>query len=396
MENLRSQKTETDFEITEAMERDVANIFLDGSFGKGNLGDDALVNAFLKQHFGDFRRHFVAGTVELPPGMNVEHVRMPVMFSGWRRYKSFSSIRYTLDQWRRECGSSVVYACLGGLLGDPVHVDIRAQVFDMVEKLNWKSAYYFGDIEPGYKLDRSMARIVRFWNRSKSWVGVRSSQAEDLLRSFGVHKDCLFRGVDPVLYERSKRLFNTNTETQARTSEVALVPSFWVLSQARTLEWWRSATIAARDQGLSPRWCIFDATQDAVAALRVCLAAGYSEKDFEDQVLFGEMAIAATERSALCITDRYHGAIYPITAGVPTIARGWNGKIQRLYSMLDLNDWCDTTGSASQSPIPDLKRLVDHALGRHWQPNLTVLQAEVGTHRESKEAFRRWAKCAQN
>jgi hypothetical protein len=369
-----------------------STVVVDGSFGKGNLGDDALLQAFLSLHSSDYHEKFVIGDAAKLAELGCQALSPPSIAPGWRRYKYLISSRRILAQWNRLSDSPVVYACLGGLLGDPVHVDLRAQMFRIVEELNWKPAYYFGDIEPNCKLDKWMVKIVQFWNRSDSWIGLRSKQAVEMLVRFGVRRDRLFLGVDPVLFERTKLLFAKQKLPSPRKSIVAMIPSFWVTTQPETLEWWRVATIVSREHGLEPRWCIFDESCDVVAAREVCLAAGYSPHEFEHQILYGHQAIDATEQAALCFTDRYHGAIFSITAGVPTIARGWNGKITRLFSLLCLEEWCAVRDADSTRWNLDLEQLVDLALSGHWDPDLSQLRVDLKCHSDALENFRKWSK----
>jgi polysaccharide pyruvyl transferase WcaK-like protein len=368
------------------------SVLLDGSFGKGNLGDDALLQAFLGLHSSDFCETFVVGDTEKVSRFGCQAVSPPPLLPGWRRYRYMLSTQRLLARWKVLSNSPTVYACLGGLLGDPVHVDLRAQMFGLVEALQWRPAYYFGDIEPSCRLDRGLKQIIKFWNRSDSWIGLRSKQAVEMLAKFGVDQDRLFLGVDPVLFERSELLFAQTKRRSSQKSIIAMVPSFWVHTQPETLEWWKMVTTITRDRGLQPKWCIFDESHDVAAARKVCLAAGYSASEFEGQILFGPQAITATEDAELCFTDRYHGAIFPITAGVPTIARGWNGKITRLYSLLCLEEWCAVKDANSPNWKLNLERLVDLALSGQWRPDLSQLQVDLKSHSDALENFRAWSK----
>ncbi len=362
---------------------------IDGSLGKGNLGDDGLLSAFQSEHRADFDRYFKMLSGDFFQATQESDLSIPVLFSGWRSFRTLFARNRAIRDWVKKVPVDAVHVSLGGLLGHDANVAVRAQILRMAESAGWRKCYYFGDIEPFCSPTKQLTKVFASWMGDDGWLSVRSDEAADLLIDRG-YRGTIHVGVDPVLYERTRDADNLLVQIKSNQLTVALIPSSSILANKNDVDWWVSVTKAAKQAGLGINWCIFDSSCDIPAAQSIATTAGIPLHDFKSQIRFGQEAIHVSEQATICFTGRYHGAIFPITAGVPTVAQGWNAKIRRLYSMLGLEDWCSLDTEIKSDYVPNVIRWIRRAQDGDWQPSLTKLTVELRRHAESLDSFRSW------
>jgi polysaccharide pyruvyl transferase WcaK-like protein len=364
---------------------------IDGSFGKGNLGDTALLNCFLDEHQTDFDKLFVISS----KGFGAERsdnemvLEPPPLCSGWRKYKGWGQKLATRQRWLRAVGREATHVCLGGLLVGDIFVDLRTQMFAMTRGIGWRPSYYFGDFSVVCRPTRDLKKLFRLWEDTDAWVGVRAQEAANLMHERGFRRE-VHVGVDPVLFARSKEFDLPSSRRRKVGAIAALVPSFRATGDSATKAWWCNAVREVRLKGLQVRWCIFDEMFDVGPARELSALCGDSEAQFQESLCFGKAAIHAVEVATICFTERYHGAIFPITAGVPTVAHGWNEKIRRLFQRLELHDWCVDDLADEERCKKDQQALVRRAFDNQWFPNFERLKADLDGHAAALKSFREW------
>jgi len=368
------------------------NVCIDGSLGKGNLGDNNLFHAFHCEHESDFGKKFLMRAEETSDwvsNITKNWLPLPQLCGGWRSIKFRGSRRRVRDVWLQEAGANSVYLLLGGLLGHLAHVDIRAQLLKMASSVDWKRCYYFGDIESFCEKSRPLQRVLDRLSGPDTWVSVRSEEAANLLTDRG-YRQQVHIGIDPVLYQRTKCSPAPFVRSEPSNGAVALIPSDSVFRSPIAFEWWVDVAKEVKASGREILWCIFDSQHDVNAAKAIAIAAGFSEDEFEVQLRFEDQAIVCSERAFACFTDRYHGAIFPMTRGVPTIARGWNDKIVRLFRLLGLEDWCMSSEARTPIQASQIRNWLREASSDSWAPNHNRFIAESERHTQSLLNFRSW------
>ncbi len=361
---------------------------IDGSLGKGNLGDDALLDSFCSEHASDFINHIVIGSA-FGQFLGRDSLPSPFLLSGWRSFRTLLTRRKTLAIWKSKVGAEAVYILLGGLLGHLAHVDVRAQFLTMAKQAGWRRCYYFGDMESFCLKSEATNRVLQLLFGDDAWVSCRSIEAANLLRERGF-RGHVHLGIDPVLYRNTKHVSSRFARTDPSEPCVALVPSDSVFRSRDALGWWVGIVRAALEMKLEINWCIYDSSHDIDAAKSIADAAGISIDRFWSQVRLNQDAIQSSQKALICFTDRYHGAIFPMTRGVPTVGRGWNDKIIRLFHLLALDEWCCKIPSTKEGTSPNVRDWIKWAALGRWKPDLEKLKSEISQHDESIASFRSW------
>src|SRR5262249_33220132 len=86
----------------------------------------------------------------------------------------------------------------------------------------------------------------------------------------------------------------------------------------------------------------------------------------------------------------YHGAIFALSQGVPTLAVPYTHKIRRLFRLLGMHDWLvEPEQSETCSPSLD-GELVDklrQLLAGHGRPDFNVLRQQAEVHKQVLISF---------
>ncbi len=365
-------------------------VCIDGSLGKGNLGDEALLGSFVSEHREDFTDFYAICSGSFGrPRSEVGRLDSPLLFSGWRSFRGRSEKASAKRDWLNEVGASAVHACLGGLFVGDIFVDLRAQMFELTRSIGWRRCYYFGDFYPCCRRTRRLKELFRLLNDVDAWVGVRSQEAADLMFDRGFRGN-INVGVDPVLYAQCSNAESLLKRRDEAQEFAALIPSYKAVDDQAVKRWWCNAVHQVEKVGLQIRWCIFDEMFDVAAASEISMACGKSEEQFQGSLCFGEHALRTVERAAICFSERYHGSIFPMAAGVPTVTHGWNEKIRRLFQLLELDAWCVQDQRDEVKSKVRLNELIKQALSNQWHPNVRLLKTELASHRQALACFRTW------
>ena len=177
------------------------------------------------------------------------------------------------------------------------------------------------------------------------------------------------------MFDRAKRLGIPFLRTRAATDVLAIIPCSPFEEAFR--ESWVTAARKADDRGYQVEWVSMcdPVDLDLCRSLqRECLGA----------VVNAARAERALADAACVVATRYHGAIFSLSAGVPTIICPYSAKMRRLANLLDLDRWVvDAHADSRQMPA-----LIERVLAGEWRMNAEGLARSVNEHAEAVNKFR--------
>ena len=355
-----------------------------GSLGKGNLGDETLLQTFLGRHWPDYDAMSVM--VNGPwtaPGPPVQVVPVPAFALGRRFWRGFSERRRTarsIVDHAPQAARELVW--LGGLLGpDEPHTRFR------LHELRWalgfcrRPVYYFGDAADGFAAAPSAAPLVRLLDESDAFVAVRSTEAAAVLTDAGLRAQ-IRTGVDPVLYDRAAQRPPPFTRRQPPAEALVVVPC--VYHRARWLEVWLAAARAAVRYRLTLCWVSFSDDEDLALCHELADAVRREHPDLRQEVGPSHVAETHIARAACCVATRYHAAIFALTEGVPVIGIAYDVKIARLLRLLGMDEFVVDDPHAERDQIADQVR---RAAGGAWSPDYGRLTDVLADHTRTLEVL---------
>jgi hypothetical protein len=365
----------------------VASAVVAGSLGKGNLGDEALLRAFLRRHRPHYRSVIVLTDGEVPAHEDVTRLPPPALALGRRFwFGATDRRRKRIAIHHASGGGPLEYVWLGGLLGHIApHLQARWKELEWAASLNPRLIYYFGDADDRLNDTRYTRPLIDRMNSLESWIAVRSAEAAAALRDAGLGGE-IHVGVDPVLYDRAVR-WGTPFERRAPDAHaVAINPCGHPAAGGKPI--WLDAARAAVAHSLPVRWislCDPD-DLDSCRALMEATAAGAPQ---HPQTLHsGSNAEEGLLDAAVCVAGRYHGMIFALTRGVPTIPVSYGPKMTRLARLLGLEHW--VTGEepdAHEGRTVPIGTLVNEALDGRWAMDEKALAAALAAHTRALETL---------
>ncbi|WP_442506632.1 polysaccharide pyruvyl transferase family protein [Novipirellula sp. SH528] len=353
-----------------------------GSFGVGNTGDEELLKSFLDVQNRDSHPRQVS-IVSKNEMVGHKTCQLPPFYYGWRSYRGTISQSRFIKNIAVENTSDGIFVWMGGLLGEPIHIDLRAQQLGCFAKAGYRPAYFFGDVELAARGARHLKKICEIWAERSGWVGVRSEQAAELLNEANCRVD-IHVGVDPVVYRRYEIEKLRFVRQQTPEAALVLCPSSPAILDVKRLKFWTNCVIEAAELGIPIWWCLFD-DGDFVAVKVIMAEARKSHPRIEEQEVYtGLAAITRIERASMAIVSRFHALIFASTAGIPTVVEGWNDKLCRFHSLLGLDDW--TIDSASENR--PLAQWFDAT--KTWSPCLNRFDDQIASHTVGLNSFLEW------
>ncbi len=348
-----------------------------GSLGKGNTGDDAILQAFLDEHAREYASVIVL-THDPQPSQDpsIIELRPPHIAVGkrfWRGMRERSTMR---DRIRSNAGDGPVdYVWLGGLLGRIAeHVEARRHELQWARSFADRFVYYFGDAEDELVDVGAAERLVAVMNRGDAWIAVRSPEAAAVLQAIGVQPPIVV-GVDPALFDRAKRRGLPFPRAQAATNLLAIIPCGPFEDAFR--ESWIAAAHKADDCGYQIKWVSMCDPVD----LDLCQSL---QRECQGTVVQAESAERALADAACVMATRYHGAIFGVSAGVATIICPYSSKMRRLVKLMDLDRWV-VNAHADSAKVPTL---IEQVLAGEWRMDAEALARSVDAHAEAVQQLR--------
>ena len=312
---------------------------ISGSLGKKNLGDDLLLQMALRQLGGAYGATSVLSEdpdEPLGPGIAVD--RPPPLAIGnrfWRGGRDRSALRRRIAA--RMPGAPIDFLWLGGLLTpDLLNNKGRLRELSWARGFCARLVYFFGDAHDGFMACAQARPIVRLIDGGENWLAVRSEEAANTLDLLGLKSEVRV-GVDIFLYDLARRLgwpFRRRAEPSAT---MAIIPC--VHRSARFQPSMLAAARLGARRGLAIRWISFCDPED-LALIRDLAAALDRELPGHPQSIHRATAEdAGLDDAACCMATRYHGSIFALAAGVPTIGLSYDPKVRNLFGMFRLHDW---------------------------------------------------------
>ncbi len=355
-----------------------------GSLGKGNLGDETLLQTFLGRHWPDYDAlSVVVDGARAAPGPEVQVVPVPTFALGRRFWRGFAERRRaarSIVEHAPQAARELVW--LGGLLG-PDEPHTRRRLHELRWALGFcrRPVYYFGDAADGLAEAPSAAPLVRLLDESEAFVAVRSAEAAAALTDAGLRAP-IRTGVDPVLYDRAAQRPPPFTRRQPPTETVVIVPC--VYHRARWLETWIAAARAAVRYRLTLCWVSFSDDDDLALCHELADAVRREHPDHPQEVGPSHVAEAHIARAACCVATRYHAAIFALTEGVPVIGIAYDVKIARLLRLLEMDEFVVDDPDGEGGQIADHVR---RAAGGAWAPDYARLSGMLADHTRTLEAL---------
>jgi hypothetical protein len=272
-------------------------------------------------------------------------------------------------------GAAVDYVWLGGLLGRITeHVEARRHELHWARSFADRFVYYFGDAEDELADVAAAERLVAVMNRGDAWIAVRSAEAAAILQAIGVQPPIAV-GVDPALFDRAKRLGLPFPRAQPATNLLAIIPCGPFEKAFR--ESWLAAARTASHHGYQVKWVSMCDPVD----LALCQSL---QRECNGTVVKAENAERALVDAACVMATRYHGAIFGLSAGVPTIMCPYSAKMRRLAKLLDLDRWI-VNAHVDGAQVP---ALIEQAFAGEWRMDTEALARSVDVHAGTVNEFR--------
>lgn len=351
-----------------------------GSLGKGNLGDEALLEAFLFAH----RQRYESITV-LTEGSggggerasDLRRLEPPVLAAGRRFWRGTVDRRRKRHAIATHGGAGPVdYVWLGGLLGHSEHhLRARSLELEWATGLRPRLVYYFGDADDRFPEAPQANQVITRMNRLPSWIGVRSPEAAEALRRAGL-EGAVHVGVDPALYHRATQWGIPFVPRTAPTPAVAIVPCMAVTEPAI----WLDAAQAAVALDLPIRWVSLSDADDLELCRELARTVESGAPHHPQSIHGGANAESGIRGASVCVAGRYHGMIFGVSHGAATIPVPYGPKMTRLAHLLGLEDWIPHDDAP-------LDALVREAVAGKWRIDYPALESALTRHKTALETF---------
>ncbi|MBF2005176.1 MAG: polysaccharide pyruvyl transferase family protein [Chlorogloeopsis fritschii C42_A2020_084] len=357
-----------------------------GSLQTGNVGDNALAQAFVNQQRKNYQKLTILGVPNQDLlSLSESIISPPTMAIGYRFWKGYQQrvqtqkiIKEQMPDARRH------YIWLGGLLGANIyHLKSRYQELHWAFNFCHKLIYYFGDFEPDFNHSTVEKKLINKFNNSNVWIAVRSIEAADLLREAGLRQK-IYVGVDAALYERYQWWGIPFKRRCKDVGAVAIILCHYRSEQYLPI--WQAAAIAAIKMGMKILWISLCDREDMTLCKKMYqnFSEQYPHHPMEIiSEVNGETKIA---ESSVCVATRFHAAIFGITSGVPTIAVPYGQKIKRLFQFLKLEEWIADPTLNSQKDVDwnfTIYEMFHAALEGKFQIDYTALESSLKAHKEA-------------
>lgn len=347
-----------------------------GSLGVGNVGDDALLAAFLARHGHRYRGITVLthAHVEQLPGRRFlsrdELDRLP------ERLQLLKVPRWDLRGLQRDlidrlltqvaigssaAGAAIDYVWLGGLLGVRPHMRARLRELAWANQFIDRFVYYFGDAEFKRSDDDVASRLFDAMRARKHFIAIRSDEGAALLRDLRPTAE-VHVGTDIVIdrYARGALL-----ERQPARPARLVVNVIGVKPEA---SWsWLECGRSGVERGMAIDWLSFSDRDDLTLCREL---AERARRDFggEHRVVEAGAALEALQQAEACVATRYHCHIFALTMGLPVLSIPFAFKSARLVRELGLESWELSEG---RSPSQLLDRLDSYP--NHYRERLASM-----------------------
>ncbi|MDV3349877.1 polysaccharide pyruvyl transferase family protein [Leptothoe sp. LEGE 181152] len=360
---------------------------ISGSFGKQNLGDDALLNAFLLRNKSKYQKVFAILEENFVEGIEsegVDFLEMPKLAIGRDFLKgTFDRSRKRQQILNKNSGMRGDYYLTGGVLGFPIHVKIRYKELLWAKTVCSKFIYYFGDAEyKPYNL-KTAQQWVNTMNDSDSWISVRSIEAASLLTQTGYSRN-IHVGLDPVLFERVSYSQKPFQRHKACEEVLALIPCVANIENMR--DTWIKIAVSGIRRGLKLRWISFCDPYDLEICRSLFQEISHEYPNHPQEICYGQNIDDFLKDPVCCVAARLHGAIYSITNGIPTVAVCYAKKIERLFNMLNLENWIlihSSCHSPASSSIDKFSSMLDEAMSNGWCINSKKFDDRLENHKKA-------------
>ena len=357
-----------------------------GGLHTGNIGDHALAKAFVNQQKDNYQKLTILGEAYqdlLSIGETI--ISPPPMAIGYRFWYGHKQRIETRKKINEEMPDAIRdYIWLGGLLGHSFHhTKLRYQELKWASSFSEKLIYYFGDVGLGFENVVGGKKLVTKINSLNSLIAVRSTEAADLLIDAGLSSK-VFVGIDAALYERCIKSRIPFIRQEKEIGAVAIVVCQYRSEQF--IDIWRAAAVSAIKLNMKVLWISLCDSED----LSLCkqLLQEFSEKypNYPMEIVAGINGERKIAEASVCVATRFHGAIFGITSGVPTIGLPYGMKIQRLFEFLNLEDWIadptlKTGNNTDWNSI--LHEMIQEALAGKFQPDYSQLESGIKAHKEA-------------
>jgi hypothetical protein len=357
-----------------------------GSLHNGNLGDYALLKAFVGQHKNTYKKLTLIG----PDSQNlldVEHTIFPqqpmaIGYRFWKGYKERTKTRRMIVQEMPDAMRHYIW--LGGILGSNIYHN-RGRY----KELNWASSfcntliYYFGDVEPGFNSLTEATKLAKKMNRCNRWIAVRSNEAANLLVDAGLRSK-INVGIDPALYDRCKRWGIPFTRYKKDANILAIVVC--KSPEQKCLGIWKAAALSAIKLGIKIRWVSLCDSEDLGLCQQLFREFSDQHPNHPMDIVSGMNGESGIAEASICVSTRFHGTIFGLTAGVPTIAIPYGAKIKRLFEFLNLEDWVANPISNDQNNVDwnsIIHEMITSVIQGRWQPDYRRLNAGIKAHQKA-------------
>jgi hypothetical protein len=369
---------------------------LTGSLHAQNIGDFELVKSFLKQHEYHYRNEITI--LGFNPDKVLEFnnqypfIDPPKLAIGHRFYYGVLH-RLEIKNQVLSClpNSSRHYIWLGGLLSK-----VNPHMIGRYKELKWASQfsdkfiYYFGDVGTGFSRDmNSVKKLVRKIDSYDNWLAVRSTEAASLLVDAGL-KSNIHVGIDAVLYDRcmSRGLPFKRIQTASETLTIIVCGYLWEQSYPIYI----AAAQVAVALGLRIRLVSLCNLEDLPICEQLAEKISTEHPSYPIQIVSDGRSESLIAESAVCIATRFHGAIFALAAGVPTIAVPYDAKVERLFKLLQLDEWI---ADPKLNPQPSgfwhekLKSMIKSGLADEFKPNYQELLLGITAHQAALADFQK-------
>jgi hypothetical protein len=222
--------------------------------------------------------------------------------------------------------------------------------------------------------------LIKEIDAHDNWLAVRSQEAASLLVDAGL-KSRVHVGVDAVLYDRCTSREIPFQRIRAASEILTIVVCGHLWEQSYPI--YVAATQVAISLGLKICLVSLCDIQDLSICEQLAAEISCEHPSYPVEIISGWRAEALIGESAVCIATRFHGAIFSLSAGVPTIAVPYDLKVARLFKLLQLDEWI---ADPSLNPKPldfwhdQLKPMIKAGLCGKFQPDYQQLSVDLKAH----------------
>ncbi|MDH6060049.1 polysaccharide pyruvyl transferase family protein [Chrysosporum bergii ANA360D] len=358
-----------------------------GSLNNANMGDHALVKAFINQERENYQKLTILGKANEDLLSLKESIISPpplaIGYRFWYGYKQRLETQQKINEQIPDARRNYIW--LGGLFGESFyHVKSRYQELKWASWFCNKLIYYFGDVHPGFQNLAVAKQLISRINNFPSWIGVRSTEAADLFINAGLTSK-VFVGLDAALFQRCIQWGIPFIRQKKDVGAVAIV-----VCQYRSeiyIPVWRAAAVSAIRLGLKILWISLCDSQDMFICQQLFAEFSKTYPHHPMEIIYGVNGESKIAESSVCVATRFHGAIFSIASGVPTIALPYGAKLQRLFQFLKLDDWIVDPTRASHNIDCNsiLYEMIQVALKGNFQPDYSQLETGVKAHQLALE-----------